>query len=74
MAAEPTRIDFFRHGESISNAGAATSDPASISTHRTRAQPGEANRPVVWSEANAHRGLFLSANLADRRAIDHSVP
>ena len=30
MAAEPTRINFFRHGESISNAGAATSDPASI--------------------------------------------
>lgn len=30
MATEPTRINFFRHGESISNAGAATSDPASI--------------------------------------------
>ena len=30
MAAEPTRINFFRHGESISNTGAATSDPASI--------------------------------------------
>ena len=30
MASETARVNFFRHGESISNAGAATSDPASI--------------------------------------------
>ena len=34
-----TRISFFRHGESISNAGAATSDPATIPlTERGRGQ------------------------------------
>lgn len=34
-----TRISFFRHGESVSNAGAATSDPATIAlTLRGRGQ------------------------------------